>query len=116
MASDDCLAGWCRDDDWCGITCTAEILGKKWHPVIVHRLLSNGALGFNALKESVDGISSNVLSNSLEDLEENDLVDREIVSEKPFRVEYSLTDRGKELEPIIEAMEAWGDTHGPTAA
>ena len=71
----------------------------------------NGPSGFNALKQAVNGISSNVLSNSLEDLEENELVNREIVNEKPFRVEYSLTDRGEDLAPIIEAMSDWGETH-----
>lgn len=114
MTTDDCLAGWCQDDEWCGITCAAEIIGKKWYPVIVHRLLARGPSGFNDLKEAVDGISSNVLSNNLDDLGENDIVNREIVSEKPFRVEYSLTERGEDLEPIIDAMEEWGDIHGPT--
>mgnify|MGYP000082526806 CR=1 FL=1 len=111
MSGSDCLAQWCHDEDWCRITCTAEIIGKKWYPVIVHRLLVNGPLGFNALKDAVDGISSNVLSNNLDDLESNGLVNREIVSEKPFRVEYSLTERGSDLEPIIEAMGQWGEKH-----
>ncbi|WP_254538729.1 winged helix-turn-helix transcriptional regulator [Halomarina litorea] len=111
MGTDECLAGWCHDDEWCTITCTAAIIGKKWHPVIVHRLLVNGPSGFNALKRAVDGISSNVLSNSLDDLEGNELVHREVVSDKPFRVEYSLTERGEDLAPIIEAMSDWGETH-----
>ncbi|MEA5406410.1 helix-turn-helix domain-containing protein [Haloarculaceae archaeon H-GB2-1] len=99
---------WCAGDDWCPITTTATLIGKKWHPVIVHRLLQNGPLGFNALKEEVDGISSKVLSDSLSDLEEAQLVDREIVSEKPFRVEYSLTERGADLEAVVTAMAEWG--------
>lgn len=115
MADSGCLAEWCQDDDWCTITCTADILGKKWYPVIVHRLLVNEPLGFNALKGEVNGISSNVLSNNLDDLEENGLVNREIVSEKPFRVEYSLTERGEDLAPIIEAMGEWGKKHARPA-
>ena len=105
------LAVWCAGEEWCPITTTATLIGKKWHPVIVHRLLKNGPLGFNALKEEVDGISSKVLSDSLEDLEEKTLVDREIISEKPFRVEYSLTDQGESLEPVIMAMLEWGQEH-----
>lgn len=105
------LAVWCAGEDWCPITTTASLIGKKWHPVIVHRLLENGPLGFNALKTEVDGISSKVLSDSLEDLEEKTLVDRTIVSEKPFRVEYSLTARGASLEPVISAMAEWGQQH-----
>ena len=105
------LPVWCAGDDWCPITSTATLVGKKWHPVIVHRLLEAGPLGFNDLKEEVGGISSKVLSDSLSDLEEAQLVDREIISEKPFRVEYSLTVRGKALQPVIEAMAEWGETY-----
>ena len=105
------LPVWCSGEDWCAITSTATLIGKKWHPVIVHRLLEGGPQGFNDLKESVDGISSKVLSDSLEDLEEKDLVDREVISDRPFRVEYSLTERGASLEPVIEAMREWGNEH-----
>lgn len=105
------LAIWCAGEEWCPITSTATILGKKWHPVIIHRLMKHGPSGFNALKEAVDGISSKVLSDSLENLDEYGLVTREVISEKPFRVEYSLTDRGKTLEPIIMAMRDWGEQY-----
>jgi DNA-binding HxlR family transcriptional regulator len=113
MAQDpaDAMPVWCAGKDWCPITATATIVGKKWHPVIVHRLLQNGPLGFNALKDEVDGISSKVLSDTLEDLEEKTLVERAIVSEKPFRVEYSLTDRGQSLESLILEMRDWGRKH-----
>ncbi len=102
------LAVWCAGEEWCPITTTANLVGKKWHPVIVHRLIKNGPLGFNALKEDVDGISSKVLSDSLGDLEQKQLVNREIVSEKPVRVEYSLTAMGESLQPVIVAMRDWG--------
>lgn len=105
------LEVWCAGSDWCPITTTATLIGKKWHPVVIHRLLENGPLGFNALKEEVDGISGKVQSDVLEDLEENGFVDRTVVSEKPFRVEYSLTGRGESLEPIIVAMREWGEEH-----
>jgi DNA-binding HxlR family transcriptional regulator len=109
--TDEPLEVWCSGEEWCPITATATVLGRKWHPVIVHRLLQRGPLGFNALKEAVDGVSSKVLSDSLENLEEHGLVDREIVSEKPFRVEYSLTERGRSLGPVIDAMREWGEEH-----
>jgi DNA-binding HxlR family transcriptional regulator len=105
------LAVWCSGDEWCAVTTTATLIGRKWHPVIVHRLLDDGPLGFNALQTEVDGISSKVLSDSLDDMEEAGLVDRTVVSEKPFRVEYSLTERGGDLEPVIEAMQEWGEKH-----
>ncbi|WP_255151733.1 winged helix-turn-helix transcriptional regulator [Halorarius halobius] len=108
--SDDALGVWCAGEDWCPITATATVIGKKWHPVIVHRLLDEPR-GFNDLQRAVDGISSKVLSDSLESLEDHGLVERTVVSEKPFRVEYALTERGRSLRPVIEEMQAWGSDH-----
>lgn len=102
------LEVWCAGEQWCPVTTTASLIGKKWHPVIVHRLLENGPSGFNELKEDVDGISSKVLSDSLEDLEKKDLVDRDIVNKRPFRVEYSLTEHGQALKPVIGSMAQFG--------
>jgi len=102
---------WCAGEDWCPVTTTATLIGKKWHPVIVHRLLDEGPSGFNELKTDVDGISSKVLSDSLEDLQEKGLVEREVISEQPFRVQYSLTEHGRSLSPVIEAMAEWGQQH-----
>jgi DNA-binding HxlR family transcriptional regulator len=89
------------------LTRMSELLGKKWHPVIVKRLLDDGPQGFSALQDSIGEISSKVLSESLEKLEEAEVVEREIISERPFRVEYSLTASGEDLEPIINAMGTW---------
>ncbi|ELY40316.1 winged helix-turn-helix transcriptional regulator [Natronorubrum tibetense] len=105
------LEVWCAGEDWCPITSTATLIGKKWHTVILHRLLANGPLGFNALQEEVGGISSKVLSDVLEDLEEKQLLNREIVNEKPVRVEYSLTELGESLEPVVQEMAKWGKEH-----
>lgn len=109
--ADHPLEVWCAGREWCPITSTASLIGKKWHPVVIHRLLEHGPMGFNELKEDVDGISSKVLSDSLEDLEEKALVDREIVSEKPVRVSYSLTERGESLRSVIREMAKWGNEH-----
>jgi DNA-binding HxlR family transcriptional regulator len=101
---------WCEGNEWCAITATAKLIGKKWHPVIVHRLLE-GDKGFNELKRDVDGVTAKVLSESLEDLQEHGLVRREVVSEKPKQVSYSLTESGRSLEPIISEMKGWADDH-----
>ena len=105
------LEVWCAGSEWCPITTTATLIGKKWHPVVIHRLLETGPLGFNELKEDIDGISGKVQSDVLEDLEAHGFVDRTVISEKPFRVHYSLTDRGRSLEPVIVAMRDWGREH-----
>jgi len=110
-STDEPLAVWCAGEEWCPITTTATLIGKKWHPVIFHRLLENGPSGFNELKTNVDGISSKVLSDSLEHLQDHGLVNRAVVNEQPFRVQYSLTERGASLEPVITEMAAWGKEH-----
>jgi DNA-binding HxlR family transcriptional regulator len=105
------LEVWCAGEEWCPVTTTSSLIGKKWHPVIIHRLLEHGPSGFNELQANVDGISSKVLSDSLDDLGEKQLVERTIISEKPFRVQYSLTEHGQSLEPVIYAMRDWGLEH-----
>lgn len=109
MTEQQTMPVWCAGNEWCPITATAKLIGKKWHPVIIHRLLEVAPVGFNALKDEVDGISSKVLSESLDDLQDKKLVNREIVSEKPVRVKYTLTERGKELKPVINEMKNWAD-------
>lgn len=110
ISEDECLAVWCAGDKWCAVTCAMEVIGNKWHPVIVHRLLEHESLRFNQLSNEVGSITNKVLSDSLDDLEEKGLVDRTVVNEKPVAVEYSLTDRGQSLEPVIEALQEWGKT------
>jgi len=89
----------------------ADVLGRKWHLVILHRLTQD-ARGFSELKEDIDRISSKVLSDSLGRLEtEHGLVERRIVSEKPVRVEYAMTERGRDLAPIVDRIHEWGVEH-----
>lgn len=104
----NCTAGWCSSEPWCAIACAADVLARKWHPVLVFRLLEDGPTGFADLESSIDGLSDTVLAESLTDLQERGIVDRRIVSDRPLRVEYALTDRGASLEPVIAAMDAWG--------
>ena len=87
------------------------ILGKKWHPVLIRTLLTEGPLGFNDIKASTDGISDKVLSESLENLQDAGLVTRNVVEEKPVRVSYSLTRAGRDLEPVIEDLRRWSREH-----
>lgn len=88
------------------LTSLSDTLGRKWTLVIVDRLLRDGPLGFSDLLDDIDGISSKVLSESLDDLEDAGFVDRAIVSERPFRVEYSLTQQGGTLESIIDKVRS----------
>lgn len=89
-----------------------DVLGRKWHPAIVHRLLQDGPQGFSDLQSAITGISGKMLSESLEDLEAAGFLARTIVSERPFRVEYSLTPRGEALRPVLRSMLEWETDHG----
>jgi DNA-binding HxlR family transcriptional regulator len=87
------------------------ILGRKWNPVLIRTLLAEGPLGFNDIKNRIDGISDKVLSESLDDLQESGLVARDVVEDKPVRVHYSLTPAGRDLEPVIDDLLAWSYEH-----
>jgi DNA-binding HxlR family transcriptional regulator len=88
-----------------------DIVGRKWNPVLLYHLLTDGPLGFSALKRRVDGISSKMLSETLSDLEEQGLVRRELLSDQPIRVEYTLTERGASFGPVLSQMVQWGSEH-----
>lgn len=101
----------CQGQSWCAVTCTTDVLSRKWHTIIVHTLLGEGPLGFNELKDRIEDISGKVLAESLDDLADNGLIGRTVLQESPRRVEYALTQAGSDLEPVIDAMEAWGRKH-----
>lgn len=111
-ASDDaCRAAWCADDDWCAVTCAMDVIGNKWHPAIVHRLLHHGSLHFNELAEELGTITNKMLSNSLDDLQREGIVDRTVEQASPVRVSYELTEAGESLAPVIEALAEWGESY-----
>lgn len=87
------------------------LLSKKWHPVVVVVLIHHGPTGFNDLLEAIPGISGKVLSETLEALSDAGLVDRTIVNDSPLRVEYELTDAGRDMEEIFGALGTWGARH-----
>ena len=94
--------------DLCPVNETIKIIGKKWYLIILHEL-TKGPRGFNELRRNVRGISAKVLSESLQHLEKKALVARRVHSDSPIRVEYSLTQKGAELEGLFDDMKAWGE-------
>lgn len=83
------------------------LISDKWK-VLILRDLMTGTKRFGELKKSVGGISQKVLTANLRDMEESCLLTRTVYAEVPPRVEYTLTDLGKSLKPILSAMESWG--------
>lgn len=82
----------------------------KWK-VLILRDLMPGTKRFGELKKSVGNVSQKVLTAQLRAMEENGLVHREVYAEVPPRVEYSLTELGKSLKPILDSMRAWGEAY-----
>jgi DNA-binding HxlR family transcriptional regulator len=96
-----------HDNHSCSVAACAEIIGAKWTALLVHDL-SEGARRFSELEHSCPGISPRTLSERLRVLEAEGIVERHSYPESPPRVEYSLTEKGRGLLPIIHAMSDFG--------
>ena len=94
----------------CPVETTLMLIGDKWK-VLILRDLMPGTKRFGELKKSIGSVSQKVLTAQLRDMEAKGLVTRHIYAEVPPRVEYSLTDLGKSLEPILDAMRTWGENY-----
>ena len=92
----------------CPVETTLMLIGDKWKVLILRDLLP-GTKRFGELKKSVGNVTQKVLTAQLRDMEEQGLVHRRVYAEVPPRVEYSLTDLGKSLKPILDAMWTWGE-------
>ena len=89
----------------------ASLISKKWHPIVIQIVSDVGPMGFSDLQSNLDSISAKVLTDALEELRENELVERREISESPLRVEYSLTPRGEELQTTRQSLADWGERH-----
>lgn len=91
----------------CPVATTVQLIGSKWKLLIMRNLLAR-PWRFNELQKSLDGISQKVLTESLRSMEEDGIVIRTVFPEVPPHVEYSLSELGESMRPIIASMEAWG--------
>ena len=91
----------------CPVATTVQLIGSKWKLLILRNLLAR-PWRFNEMKKDLEGISQKVLTDSLRSLEEDGIVTRTVYPEVPLRVEYSLSELGDSMRPIIKAMEDWG--------
>lgn len=94
----------------CPVETTLTLIGDKWK-VLILRDLMPGTKRFGELKKYIDTVSQKVLTAQLRDMEANGLVHREVYAEVPPRVEYSLTELGQSLKPILDAMWNWGEDY-----
>ena len=94
----------------CPVETTLTLISSKWKVLIVRDLLA-GTKRFGELQRSVGNVSQKVLTAQLREMEEDGLVDRKVYPEVPPRVEYTLTDLGRSLKPILDAMQSWGEAY-----
>lgn len=94
----------------CPVETTLSLIGSKWKVLILRDLLP-GTKRFGELKKSIGHVSQKVLTNQLREMELQGLVNRKVYAEVPPRVEYSLTDLGLSLKPILDAMWNWGEEY-----
>jgi DNA-binding HxlR family transcriptional regulator len=91
----------------CPVATTVSLIGSKWKLLIMRNLLVR-PWRFNELQKSIDGISQKALTDALRSMEADGIVIRTAYPEVPPRVEYSLTEQGESMRPIIKSMENWG--------
>lgn len=94
----------------CPVETTLSLISNKWKVLILRDLLT-GTKCFNELKRSITGVSQKVLTAQLRDMETSGLLERTVYPEVPPRVEYSLTELGLSLKPILDAMQQWGEEY-----
>lgn len=94
----------------CPVETTLTLISDKWKVLILRDLLP-GTKRFGELKKSIGHVSQKVLTAQLRQMEQNGLVNRKVYAEVPPKVEYSLTDVGYSLKPILDAMWTWGEEY-----
>ncbi len=92
----------------CPIRATLSVIGGKWKSIILFYLFVDGVHRFSDLRRKLPEISDQVLTKQLRELEANGIVERKAYAEIPARVEYSMTEYGRTLQPIADAMCDWG--------
>lgn len=97
----------------CPAATTVQLIGNRWKLLILRNLRMR-PLRFNELQKSLNGISQKMLMQSLRSMEADGLIIRTVYAEVPPRVEYSLSELGETMRPILDAMEKWGNAYKAT--
>lgn len=97
----------------CPIVNAIKNIGGEWNFIII-RYLDEKPMGFNEILKSVRGLNSKTLSRVLKNLQSAEIVERTIISTQPFQVQYSLTEKGRSLDPVFEALRQWGSKWAAT--
>jgi len=92
----------------CPVARTLDVIGERWTALLLRDLLRHGPRRFQDFQASLPGVAPNTLSARLKAMEDDGLVERVLYSERPVRLEYVLTEKGRSLGPVIKAMRDWG--------
>jgi DNA-binding HxlR family transcriptional regulator len=92
----------------CPVARTLNIIGDRWTILVLRDFFLNGPRRFQDLEHLPEGITPGVLSKRLKDLEAHEVIESRLYAEHPPRYEYSLTEKGRELGPVLMAMREWG--------
>lgn len=92
----------------CYFELTLDIIGGKWKPIILYYINTNKVARHSDLKRFIPSINERMLTRQLRELEEDELINRKVYPVVPPKVEYSLTEKGQELIPILESLVKWG--------
>ena len=92
----------------CPVATTVQLIGNKWKLLIIRNLLFNGPQRFSDFHKTIPAISKKVLTDNLRALENDGIINRQVFAEVPPRVEYTLSELGQSLKPILDAMLDWG--------
>ncbi|MCA0985707.1 winged helix-turn-helix transcriptional regulator [Guptibacillus algicola] len=95
----------------CKVETALDILVGKWKPVILFNIFQHGTLRFSELQRLIPNITKKMLTTQLRELEYHDIINRKVYPQVPPKVEYSITDYGKGLTPLLESMHEWGLSH-----
>ena len=95
----------------CPVARTLDLIGERWTILLLRDLLLHGPRRFQDFQASLPGVAPNTLSARLKSMEDSGLVSRTLYSERPPRLEYVLTAKGKSLGPVLKAMREWGSKH-----
>ncbi|MBB2908486.1 DNA-binding HxlR family transcriptional regulator [Rhizobium sp. RAS22] len=94
----------------CSVEAAIGLIDGKWKSVVLFHLLS-GTLRFNELRKHIANVTPRMLTNQLRELEDDGLIERKVYAQVPPKVEYSLSELGRSMEPILLALKYWGDAN-----
>lgn len=98
-------------EEGCSVESTLQLISGRWKSVLLYHLIFEGEHRYNELQKKIPGITRRMLSLQLKDLENDGLIERHVIQEKPLMVSYHITDYGHSLKPVIQMLHQWGNEY-----